>query len=279
MPRGNEVTQLMCMLITYQWRCGTFSTLALIFYFGQAWASPTIASWSHYYQTCSGCMAPSYMFRMCDTLIHNIVPAIRPPKKCSSNGTSWAARTFTWSGTDLTDSCSTFTNLDHSTSTINISPVFECSDHVSSSHITTVTRVCHSCCENDPHAIIWACQLGVLQVDWGKVTRTLATYYVLQRGSPPVTGCCFVVLFPENQTKVVHEIVEVEPVCNRHPLITICARVYVVQFWLNFPIHNDLVHRPNYIYQPDCISMCLSTYLFTTYYLSIYLPIYLLIYD
>ena len=39
------------------------------------------------------------------------------------------------------DSCSSSTNLDQSISTIYVSPEFECIDHVSSSHVTAVTRV------------------------------------------------------------------------------------------------------------------------------------------
>ena len=103
-------------------------------------------------------------------------PCYKTSNECSSKPAS-ISRTFTWRGTDLTDSCSSSTNLDQSIRTINVSPIFECIDHVSGSHITTATRVCHSGCESGLRAITWACQLGVLQVDWSKVTRTLVTYY------------------------------------------------------------------------------------------------------
>ena len=43
-------------------------------------------------------------------------------------------------------------------------------------------------------------QLGVLQVDWGKVTRTLVTYY--SREALLQWLCCFEVLSPKNQIKI-----------------------------------------------------------------------------
>ena len=42
--------------------------------------------------------------------------------------------------TDLMDSCSSYTNLNQSTSTIYVSPVLKSIDHVSGSHITVVIK-------------------------------------------------------------------------------------------------------------------------------------------
>ena len=74
----NKATKYAC-LIAYQWRFVpvniptiilllTFPYFELIyiyiFYFGQAWVSPTIVSWNHYYQGCSGCLVPHTTWRI-----------------------------------------------------------------------------------------------------------------------------------------------------------------------------------------------------------------------
>ena len=105
----------------------------------------------------------------------SIVPAIRPPKNAQAMAPPEPGSSQEGVRTWLTVAVVPPICI----STINISPVFECmywSCQWQSRH-RCYYRVCHSGCESGPHAIIWACQLEVLQVDWGKVTRTLVMYY------------------------------------------------------------------------------------------------------